>query len=370
MHKPTFDYPARCRRIQQRLAQAGMDYLLVVASSDLLYLIGLNRPQTERLTLFMLPRQGTPTLILPNFERALAEPLATFFDIQTWHETDDPAQLFASLLPNSEAGLKMAVAGKMFTHFFFRLQAAAPGATFHTGTAIMDPVRMRKEPQEIEYLTAAGAAADRVYEALLQEDLLGRTEIELKAHLFQLLTQHGHDTAGGAIVGIGENGASPHHHVSERRVTMGDAVVVDFGGSVRGYWSDMTRTFHVGAPSEEFLKVYQIVNDANQKAFEAIRPGVTASSIDGVARGYIAEQGYGDAFLHRTGHGLGMDIHEMPYIVRTDDTILEEGMVFSVEPGIYLRGRFGVRIEDIVVVTDTGARRFNHSTHELQIVER
>jgi D-alanyl-D-alanine dipeptidase len=369
MHKPAFDYPARCRRIQERLGDAGTDYLLVVPSSDLLYLMGLNRPQTERLTLFMLPREGTPRLIIPEFERALAEPLATFFDILTWQETEDPAQLFASTLPDAGVGLKLAVAGKMFTHFLFRLRDAAPDATFVAGSSVMDPVRMQKEPQELEYLAAAGAAADRVYYALLDEPFVGKTEIELKARVLQLLTEQGHDTAGGAIVGIGENGASPHHHVTDRRAKPGDAVVVDFGGSVRGYWSDMTRTIHIGEPSGEFSKVYQIVNEANQKAFEAVRPGVTAASIDAVARGHITSAGYGDAFLHRTGHGLGMDIHEMPYIVATDDTILQEGMVFSIEPGIYLRGRFGVRIEDIVVVTDTGALRFNDSPHTLHAVE-
>lgn len=370
MNKPSFNYQDRCRRIQQRLVESGIDFLLVAPSSDLNYLIGLNRPQSERLTLLMLPGEGTPRLILPNFERALAEPLATFFDILTWQETDDPAQVFASALPNSGSGLKLAVAGKMFTHFYFRLKDAARGAAFIPGSPIMDPVRMRKEPQELEYLASAGAAADRVYEALLEEPLIGRSEIELKTRIFQLLTDHGHDTAGGAIVGVGENGASPHHHVSDRRIMQGDAVVVDFGGSVRGYWSDMTRTFHAGEPSGEFRKVYQIVNDANQKAFEAVRPGVTAASIDAAARDYISRAGYGDAFLHRTGHGLGMDIHEMPYIVGTDHTVLEEGMVFSIEPGIYLRGRFGVRIEDIVVVTDTGARRLNNSSHELRVIER
>ncbi len=364
------DFQGRCRRAQQNLQAADIDYLIVGPSTDLYYLIGLNRPQTERLTLLLLPREGDIRLMLPNFERALAEPLATFFEVFTWQETDDPTVLFASLLPNGGRGLQIGVAGKLFTHFLFRLQAAAPNTTFVAGSAIMDPVRMRKEPGEIEYLSAAGAAADRVYEALLQSLLIGLNEIEVKARLIELMAGSGHDMAGGALVGVGENGASPHHHVGPRQIVPGDAVVVDFGGMVGGYWSDMTRTFHVGEPAAEFIRAYQVVNEANQRAFEAVRPGVPAESIDRIARDHIAQAGYSDFFLHRTGHGLGLDVHEPPYIVGGDKTVLEEGMVFSIEPGVYIRGQFGVRIEDIVTVTADGARRFNLFTHELQLVSR
>ncbi len=368
MDKAPFDYRERCRRVQHNLAAANADFLLVSPSPDLFYLIGLNRPQSERLTLLMIPREGQIRLLLPHFEQALAEALATFFEVVTWQETQDPVALFASLLPNQGQGLRLAVAGKMFTHFLFRLQSAAAGATFITGTSIMDPVRMRKEPIEQEYLTAAGQAADRVYLALLERPLIGMTEQDLKARIMEMMPTYGHDMAGNAIIGSGPNGASPHHHVGKRQLAPGDGVVIDFGGMVHGYWSDMTRTIHVGPPSDEFRRVYDIVNEANQKAFEAVRPGVTAESIDKTARDHISRAGYGEAFLHRTGHGLGMDIHEPPYIVNGDRTVLEEGMVFSIEPGIYLKGEFGIRIEDIVVVTPNGARRFNQSTHALQVV--
>lgn len=368
MEQTGFDYKARCERVQARLRDANIDYLIVGPSSDMFYLIGMNRPQSERINMLLIPKEGRIMQVLPAFESALAEPLATFFDFTTWEETESPAEKIASLLPNRGNGLKIGVADKVFVHFQYLLQAAIPGATFVSGGAVMNPVRMVKEPLELEYLTQAGAAADRTYAALLQQPLIGKNEIEAKALLYELMTQYGHDAAGGGIIGVGENGASPHHHVGKRQISPGDACVCDFGGTVRGYWSDMTRTFHVGEPSAEFLKVYEIVNQANQIAFEAVRPGVTAESIDKAARDFITEAGYGDAFLHRTGHGLGFDIHESPYIVRGDKTILEPGMVFSIEPGIYLRGRFGVRIEDIVTVTETGARRFNLSTHDLQII--
>jgi D-alanyl-D-alanine dipeptidase len=199
--------------------------------------------------------------------------------------------------------------------------------------------------------------------------LVGRDEIQIKAQLMGMMTEHGHEMAGGAIVAAGPNGASPHHHVSKRKISAGDALVVDFGGMVGGYWSDMTRTIHIGEPSKEFTRVYNIVNEANQKAFEAVKPGVTAESIDQAARDHITAAGYGEYFLHRTGHGLGLEIHEPPYLVGGDQTILAEGIVFSIEPGIYIAGKFGVRIEDIVVVTSEGARRFNLSTHDLQVIQ-
>ncbi len=373
-HNQPFDYAARCRRVRESLRNAGIDALLVGPSSDLFYLIGLNRPQSERLTHFILPaaEEETPRLILPSFETALAEPLAQFFDLLPWEETESPFELFAASLPAARAGqpLRLAVADQIYAHFLYRLQAAAPQAEFLPGGDLLNPVRMVKEAQELEYLTQAGAAADRTYMALLELPLMGMSEAEVKQQLMTLLPQHGHDPGApaGAIVGVGENGASPHHHVGPRRIRSGDAVVVDFGGGVNGYWSDMTRSFHVGPPSDEYRRVYDLVNETNQVAFEAVRPGVTAESIDAVARAHIIAAGYEEGILHRTGHGLGFDLHEAPYIIQGDTTVLQEGMVFSIEPGIYLKGRFGVRIEDIVTVTADGARRFNLSTHDLQVL--
>lgn len=362
------DYESRCRRVQQTMGEHDLDLLLVVPSADLLYLTGLNRPQSERLTLLVVPQDGPLRLVLPGFERALAEPLASFFELITWEETEDPMDRFASLVPDEGRGLKIGVANKMFVHFLHRLQRAAPGAEFVPGGPAIDPMRVKKEPWEIEQLAAAGAAADRVFAALLKEPLVGMTEAEVKARIITLLTELGHDAAGGAIVGAGANGASPHHHVGPRELAQGDGVVIDFGGMVRGYWSDMTRTVHIGDPSPEFQQVYDVVRAANQAAFETVRPGVAAEEIDRAARDVISQAGFKETFLHRTGHGIGLEIHEPPYIVGGSTTVLEEGMTFSIEPGIYLRGRFGVRIEDIVAVTSDGARRFNHSPHELQTV--
>ena len=366
MPEAAANYEARCRRLQQVLQTGSADYFIATPSADLFYLTGLARPQSERLTLLVLPREGPIRLILPRFERILAEHLATFFELATWEETESPAELFVSLLPDHGRGKQIAVANKMFSNFLYALQAAAPEATFVPGGPLLDPLRMNKDKKEIERLAAAGASGDHVFRGLLNEKLVGMSEIEVKARILTLLKEFGPDAAGGAIVGAGANGASPHHHVGPRKLASGDAVVIDFGGAFEGYWLDMTRTFHIGTPSAEFVRVYETVRQANQKAFETVRPGVSAESVDQAARTHIADAGYGEHFLHRTGHGIGLEIHEPPYIVHGNHQVLEEGMTFSIEPGIYLSGKFGVRIEDIVAVTKDGARRFNLFTHELQ----
>jgi Xaa-Pro aminopeptidase len=227
---------------------------------------------------------------------------------------------------------------------------------------------MRKSPWEVEQLGAASRAADATFEALVATDLEGASEREALARIHHLLLENGHEAVGGGIVGAGENGASPHHHSGDTKIEAGSAVVVDFGGSLNNYRSDITRTFHVGEPTPEFRQVYDIVNEANQKAFEFVKPGVRAADLDGLARSFIAEAGYPNEFLHRLGHGIGLEGHESPYLVTGSDAVLEEGMAFSIEPGIYLEGRFGVRIEDIAVVTSDGAQRLNLSSHELVVL--
>jgi Xaa-Pro aminopeptidase len=228
---------------------------------------------------------------------------------------------------------------------------------------------MIKTPDEIALLRTAAEGADRSYEALFTQPLLGMSELEVLRFLHAQLLANSHQTVGNGIVGAGAHGASPHHKTSETRLQAGDAVVVDFGGGVNGYKSDITRTFQLGDPTDEFRRIYEITREAQQLGFEAVKPGVTAESIDAVTRGYIAKHGYGDDFLHRTGHGIGLDGHESPYIIKGDQTVLQEGMTFSIEPGIYLKGKYGVRIEDIVVVTATGGERLNQSPRELRIVK-
>jgi D-alanyl-D-alanine dipeptidase len=196
----------------------------------------------------------------------------------------------------------------------------------------------------------------------------GRSEQEVASDLADLLVRNGHDRADFTIVASGPNGASPHHEPGERTILPRDAVVMDFGGALAGYFSDTTRTVVVGEPPEGFEEAYAAVHEAQSAAAAAVRPGREAQEIDRAARGVIEAAGFGERFIHRTGHGIGLEVHEPPYMVEGDRTLLATGMTFSVEPGIYLEGRFGIRIEDIVTVTEDGVERLNRSTRDLQTV--
>jgi D-alanyl-D-alanine dipeptidase len=365
---PVSEFADRFDRVRATMGRLDIDCLLIGPSTDMVYLIDFPVRQSERMTILVLPREGRPRLVMPGFELDRIASLPPLFEPALWEDGTDPAPLLASLLPNGGDGVTVAVGGQLFTHFFLRIKAAAPKARFVSGDLLMAPVRMRKSPYEVAALQAASEAADAVFEELLTLPLVGTSERELLAEIHRLLLEKGHDTIGGGIVGVGPNGAAPHHHVSERRIEQGDPVVVDFGGIRANYRSDLTRTFHVGKPTAEFREIYAIVDEANEAGFQTVRPGVTAAEIDARTRSRISDAGYGPQFLHRTGHGIGLDGHEAPYLVRGDETVLEEGMTFSIEPGIYLEGRFGVRIEDIAVVTPNGAERLNRSTHALQVV--
>ncbi len=356
----------RCRRAQTEMAAQGVDWLFVPRSTDLKYLIGYMHRQSERLTLFMLPREGEPRLVVPSFEVPVVEKYATFFEVVGWGETEDPAATVASIV--GKRNQTLAIGDQLHAVFLLRIQAALPDARCVQGGVIMSRLRMIKDAEEIAHLREAAHGADRSLAALFDQPLLEMTELDVIRFLHEQLLRNGHEAVGTGIVGAGPNAASPHHKTSDRRLGRGEPVVVDFGGSLNSYRSDMTRTFHLGEPSHGFREVYEIVQRAQQLAFEAVKPGVTAESIDQIARGYITEHGYGAAFLHRTGHGIGLDGHEAPYIVGGDTTVLEAGMTFSIEPGIYLKGRLGVRIEDIVVVTHDGGERLNQSPRELNVV--
>jgi Xaa-Pro aminopeptidase len=248
------------------------------------------------------------------------------------------------------------------------LQLALPESTYVSMTSTLPMLRAVKGADELDRLAAAGAAADASFEEIAAGRFAGRRESEIAADLARFLREHGHSQVDFTVVGSGPNGANPHHEMSERVIEEGDMVVLDFGGIKDGYGSDTTRTVHVGEPSDEEREVYEIVRRAQQAGFEAVRPGVECQEIDRVARRVIADAGYGDQFIHRTGHGIGLTTHEPPYMVEGETHVLKPGMCFSIEPGVYLSGRFGVRIEDIVTVTAEGGRRLNNTTHELQIV--
>jgi Xaa-Pro aminopeptidase len=233
----------------------------------------------------------------------------------------------------------------------------------------MSALRRTKDAEEVARLRAAGVAADQAMEAITAERLSGRTEAEVSRRIKELLVEAGHETADFAIVASGPNAASPHHEPGERVIVDGDAIVLDIGGMLDGYGSDTTRTAFVGAPPADFAALYEVLHTAQLAACDAVAPGIPAEDVDRAARSVIADAGYGEQFIHRTGHGIGMETHEEPYIVAGNRDPLLVGDAFSVEPGIYVDGRWGARIEDIVVVTEGGGERLNRTERRLYVVE-
>ncbi|HKE98496.1 MAG TPA: aminopeptidase P family protein [Actinomycetes bacterium] len=362
------DYAARMARAVRAATDAGLAGVLAAPGPDLVWFTGY-RPTTitERLTLLVLAPDREPTLVVPVLERpdAQAAPGAPALAMVGWTDGSDPYEVAGGLLrPDGAYGISDAA----WAAHLLGLQQALPGTAYRSLTACLPMLRAVKDQHELARLAAAGAAADAAYTQILGVRFAGRRETEIAADLAGLLRRFGHEQVDFTLVGSGPNGADPHHEAGDRVIEPGDAVVLDFGGLLHGYGSDTTRTVTVGEPSAQVQAVHEIVARAQQAAFEAVRPGVACQEIDRVARRLITEAGYGEQFLHRTGHGIGVTTHEPPYLVEGEEQPLVPGMCFSIEPGVYLAGRFGVRIEDIVTVTPGGGRRFNTTSRELGTV--
>ncbi len=370
-------YPQeRLGQAAEAAAAAGLSALLLTPGPDLRYLTGYDAHQLERLTCLVVPaaaRGGAasrgPLLIVPRLElpAAQASPAGRLgLEMAAWDETDDPYALVAKWLDSPRA---VGLSDRMWALMVLRLRDALPGAAQELASTALRAMRMRKTPAEVAALRAAGDAIDRVHARVPGLLRAGRTERAVAADIADAIVEEGHARVDFTIVGSGPNAASPHHEVSDRVLRPGDAVVVDIGGTMpSGYCSDCTRTYVIGAPSAELAAYYQVLQDAQQAACAAVRPGVTAESVDAAAREPIAAAGYGEFFVHRTGHGIGLECHEDPYIVSGNAEPLQPGMAFSVEPGIY-PGPDGARIEDIVVCTDHGFERLNNAPRELRSVQ-
>jgi Xaa-Pro aminopeptidase len=363
------DFAARVRRVAQAAQDAGLAGLLLSPGPDLIYLTGYAPVAiTERITMLVVSAaDAEATMIVPKLERPDAEnaPGASMLQIRDWTDGQDPYEATAKLLT---ATGRYGVSDSAWAMHLLGLQAQLPRSSYVSMTTALPMLRAVKDADEIGRLAAAGAAADRSYEGIVEVRFAGRSETEVAADLADLLRQFGHSQVDFTVVGSGPNGANPHHEVGERVIQDGDMVVLDFGGLKHGYGSDTTRTVHVGEPTEEERQVHAIVRQAQQAGFEAVRPGIECQEIDRVPRAVIAEAGYGDYFIHRTGHGIGLTTHEPPYMVEGETHLLQPGMCFSIEPGIYLPDRFGVRIEDIVTVTPDGGRRLNQTSREMRLV--
>ncbi|WP_405014713.1 M24 family metallopeptidase [Kitasatospora sp. NBC_01539] len=366
----TDDFAARMARATRAAAEAGLTGLVVTPGPDLTYLTGY-RPTavTERVTALLLADGREPVLVVPRLERPDAEaaPGAAAVRFADWTDGTDPYR--TAVAPELDPAGRYGISDSAWALHLLALQEALPDSSYASLTGALPMLRAVKDADELERLAAAGAAADAAYERILKVAFAGRTENEVAADLAGLLREYGHSQVDFTVVGSGPNGANPHHEAGGRTIGAGDTVVLDFGGLKDGYGSDTTRTVHVGEDvPAEVREVHDVVRRAQQKAFEAVRPGIECQEVDRVARAVITEAGYGDYFIHRTGHGIGLTTHEPPYMVEGERQVLVPGMCFSIEPGVYLPGRFGVRIEDIVTVTATGGRRFNNTPHDLGIV--
>jgi Xaa-Pro aminopeptidase len=361
-------YARRLSRVTDEVAAEGLDALVVGPSPDLVYLIGYAPPPLERATLLVLRPGSEPTLIVPELERprATSSPAGDLVAVTGWVDGADPYATLAGLV---SARGRIAVSDRLWAVHLLRLQTALPGTSFTPGDPVIGRIRAVKDENELAALREAGAAADASFRELCAGRFLGRTEADVATDLAGLLVANGHGRADFTIVASGPNSASPHHDPGDRTISAADVIVLDFGGELRGYFSDTTRTVVVREPPAGFEDVYRVVHDAQEAAFGVVAPGVAAQEVDRAARRMIQAAGYETFFIHRIGHGIGLELHEPPYLVEGNDVPLIPGMTFSIEPGVYLEGRFGVRIEDIVAVTPDGAERFNRSTRDLQVVE-
>lgn len=364
-------YADRLLRTAAETASRGIGALLITPSADYEYLLGYRAPLLERLTCLILPAEGVPALILPRLEEPLARhsigALADAIEILPWEEGDDPFRIVRDRLKGEP--LRIGLQDQMWSRFVLRLSALLDPAELVDASPVTGALRRVKEPEEIDRLRATASAADDAMLAITAERFSGRTEAQVSRQIRELLLTSGHDAADFAIVGSGPNAASPHHEPGERVIEVGDAVVLDIGGTRAAYCSDTTRTAFVGEPPPDFAAMYEVLRIAQAAACEAVAPGVTAHDVDRAARRVIEEAGYGEAFFHRTGHGIGMETHEEPYIVDSNGEPLVAGNAFSIEPGIYISGQWGARIEDIVACTETGGERLNTSSRELYLVD-
>ncbi len=367
----TVDVASRIQRVQRALTAAGIDGLMVTPGADLRYLTGYDAKALERLTALVVPAAGEPWLAVPELELAEAQrsPAAlSGMEVLTHGETDDPYTVaFAPL----RRAATVAVDDHMWAQRVFALQDLFPDIRWRTPGRLLADLRMRKGPDEVASLRHAAAAIDRVHRRMGEFLTAGRSERQIAAAIAAAIVDEGHVRADFVIVGSGPNGASPHHSVSDRVLQPGDCVVVDIGGTtIDGYCSDSTRTYAVGAaPAEEVAEFYAVLHEAQHTQCDYAKPGVTAESVDRIGRKLISDAGLGQFFVHRTGHGIGLETHEEPYIVEGNTLVLEPGMAFSIEPGIYLPGRYGARIEDIVVTTQDGIERLNTTSRELTVVD-
>jgi Xaa-Pro aminopeptidase len=354
------------------MADQEVDVLLLSVGADLPWLTGYEAMPLERLTMLVVPIDGAATLVVPRLEAPRVVERPDVFSVRPWEETEDPVAVVAALVGAPRVA---AIGNRTWSQFLIELTRRLPATEFRPASDVVGPLRAVKDADEVRALRTAAAAVDRIAAALQSGEipLVGRTEQAVAADLARRILDEGHHRVNFTIVAAGENAASPHHEAGDRVVRPGEVVLCDFGGTMLfdgvGYCSDITRCVYTGTPPPEFRDLYAVLHDAQQAAVAAAAVGVACEDVDAVARRLITEGGYGDHFIHRTGHGIGVEEHEDPYIVAGNCTALRPGHAFSIEPGIYVPGRWGARLEDIVVATGDGPEALNSVDHSLAVVD-
>ena len=361
-------FAERLERARQAMRAQGVDVALLSLGLDMPYLTGYNAMPLERLTMLVLPANGDAVMVIPRLEAPRVKPMPNVFSLHPWNETDDPVAITAELVRSAAPSSRViAVGDQMWARFLVDLMPLLPGTQYRRSVDVIGSLRMRKDSAEIEALRAAGSAVDKIAGDLQagRIALVGRTEAQVSADLSARIIAQGHDVVNFAIVAAGENAASPHHHPGSRVIQPNEIVLCDFGGTMNGYCSDITRCVYTGEPSSEVAEAYAVLFEAEAAAVRAATVGTPCEEVDAVARRVITAAGFGEYFIHRTGHGIGLDAHEDPYIVSGNSLALEAGHAFSIEPGIYMPGKWGMRLEDIVVATVDGPDSMNHADHHL-----
>ena len=351
------------------MKRSGVDAMILSLGHDMPYLMGYLAMPLERLTMLVIPQDGEASLIIPRLEGPRVHQMNDVFTMVPWNETEDPVAIAHALLGSAQT---IAVGDQMWSRFLVDLLVHRPNAKYVRSVTVMEALRSRKDVAEVAALVAAGAAADRVAAQLHAGEIpmVGRTEAEVSADISARLIAEGHQKVNFAIVAAGENAASPHHHAGDRVIQYGEIVLCDFGGTMNGYCSDITRCVHIGEVPQDIADAYAVLLRAQAAGVNAGVVGSSCENVDAVTRAIIDDAGYGEYFVHRTGHGIGMEEHEDPYMVSGNTTPIAAGHAYSVEPGIYVPGKWGMRLEDIVVATDSGPMAVNNANHHLVVLDR
>lgn len=362
-------YAERLGRARAEMKRSGVDAMILSLGHDMPYLMGYLAMPLERLTMLVIPQDGEASLIIPRLEGPRVHQMNDVFTMVPWNETEDPVAIAHALLGSAQT---IAVGDQMWSRFLVDLLVHRPNAKYVRSVTVMEALRSRKDAAEVAALVAAGAAADRVAAQLHAGEIpmVGRTEAEVSADISARLIAEGHQKVNFAIVAAGENAASPHHHAGDRVIQYGEIVLCDFGGTMNGYCSDITRCVHIGEVPQDIADAYAVLLRAQAAGVNTGVVGSSCENVDAVTRAIIDEAGYGEYFVHRTGHGIGMEEHEDPYMVSGNTTPIAAGHAYSVEPGIYVPGKWGMRLEDIVVATDNGPMAVNHANHHLVVLDR